>query len=293
MRRGGGVKPADLALGPVWLILLVAYVGASLWTLAASFTNSRSLPSQHFIGLAQYRRLWLGARWPAALEHLLLFAVGLLVFTLAAGVVLALVLDRARRGEGLFRTVFLYPAAVSFVVTGLVFQWLMNPQLGLQAMLDRLGATGIRLDWASHPRTVLLALVVAGGWQGSGLVMAITLASLRSINPEILSAARIDSVPGWRIYAQVVLPMIRPALLSAGLIVAVNAVRVYDLVVAFTHGGPGTASDMPSLYIMDYLFLRQNIALACAASVSLLALVGLAVLAVQTMQRLAAPAART
>ncbi len=278
------VQPTDLALSPVWLIVTIVYVGSALWTAVLSFTSSRSLPTYRFAGLAQYRRLWLGARWPAALSHLLVFGAGLLLVSLALGVLLAILLDRAKGLSGLFRTIFLYPAAVSFVVTGLVWQWMMNPEFGLQTALRPVGLGGLRLDWASHPNTVILALVIAGAWQGAGLVMVIVLASLRGVNPEIWHAARVDGIPTWRIYASVVLPMIQPALMTAALMVSVSIVKVYDLVVAFTHGGPGTSSDMPSLYIMDYLFLRQNIALACAASTSLLLLVAAAALLVRLVQ---------
>jgi glucose/mannose transport system permease protein len=279
------IQSADLALSPVWLIVAVVYVGSTLWTAVLSFTSSRSLPTYSFIGLAQYRRLWLGARWPASLIHLLFFGAGLLAASMALGVLLAILLDRAKGMAGLFRSIFLYPAAVSFVVTGLVWQWMMNPEFGLSGVLRLAGVSGIHLDWPSHPDTVILALVVAGAWQSAGLVMAIVFASLRGINPEIWSAAQVDGIPTWRIYAFIMLPMIRPALATTVLLISVSIVKVYDLVVAFTQGGPGTSSDMPSLYIMDYLFLRQNIALACAASTSLLGLIAVAVLLLQLAQR--------
>jgi glucose/mannose transport system permease protein len=174
------------------------------------------------------------------------------------------------RGENALRVAFLFPCSASFIVTGLIWQWLMNPMLGIQHTIREWGWTSFTFDWASRPGTALLAVSVAGVWQAAGMVMAILLASLRRIDGDIWHAARIDGIPAHRVYRSIIIPQLAPTMASLAVIQLVGVVKVYDLVVALTQGGPGTASDMPTLYVMDYLFVRQNVGLASAASVFML-----------------------
>ncbi len=258
---------------PIWLLVAIVYVGPLVWTIALSFTASRTLPTAQFVGLAQYRRLWASERWLEALAHLSVYGVMFVGVSVGLGLALAILIDQRVRGEAALRAAFLFPSAASLVVTGLVWQWIMNPMLGLQHAVRAWGWSGFTFDWATRPATAIFALVIAGVWQASGIVMAILLASLRRIDPEIWSAARIDGVPTHRVYASIIVPQLIPALLSVTVLLLVAVIKVYELVVALTRGGPGTASDMPALFVMDYLFLRQNVGLACAASVVLLAIV--------------------
>jgi len=259
-----------IALSPMALTVIVAYVGAALWTLRISLTSSRTFPSGGYIGLAQYQRLFDNERWMLSLHNLALYGVLFIVACLAIGFLLAVFIDQRVRGEGVLRTVFLYPYAMSFVATGLVWQWLLTPGDGIDGALRAWGWHGLQLDWIVRQDMVMYTIVIATVWQASGLVMALMLAGLRGIDPDIWKAARLDGIPAWRVYAQVVLPMLWPTIATVLLLLSTAVVKLYDAVVAMTQGGPGTASEVPTKFIMDHLFLRSNVGLASAGAVVLL-----------------------
>jgi glucose/mannose transport system permease protein len=236
------------------------------WTLWISFTSSRMLPVNNFVGLQQYERLLADSRWQISTLNLLVYGWLLIGISLLLGLLLAVALDRKVRSESAFRTIFLYPQGMSFIVTGLIWQWMMNPSLGLQRTAHDLGWTGARLDWIVDPDLALYVVVVAGVWQASGLVMAILLAGLRGVDAELWNAARVDGVPAWRFYLHVAIPLLRPMLITAAVLLSIAGVKVYDLVVAMTNGGPGIATEVPAKFVMEYLFRRANIGLATAAS---------------------------
>ena len=247
-----------IALLPMALTVLVAYVGAALWTLRTSFTASRTFPSDTFIGAAQYVRLFDNERWLISLNNLAVYGVLFIVACMLLGFLLAAFIDQNVSGEGFLRTVFLYPYAMSFVATGLVWQWMLAP------------GAGLGLDWIVDQEMVIYTIAIAAVWQASGLVMALMLAGLRGVDPEIYKAARLDGIPAWRVYLQIVLPMLGPTIATVFLLLCTAVVKLYDAVVAMTGGGPGTASEVPAKFIMDHLFLRSNIGLASAGAVTLL-----------------------
>jgi glucose/mannose transport system permease protein len=261
---------AKIAALPMVLTVLVVFVGCSLWSVVYSFTNSGSLPSGKFVGLAQYERLFKTARFVGSAENLAMYGVLSLVFTMIVGFLLAVLMDQKIRFENTFRTVLLYPFALSFIVTGLVWQWIMNPNYGIQKVAFDLGFTNFRFDLLTDSHTVIYGLVIAGLWQGTGFVMVLMLAGLRSIDDEIWKAARIDGIPAWRTYLQIVLPMMRGVVITTLVIVGSGIVRLYDLVVALTQGGPGFASDVPAKYVYDYMFARGNLGQGLAASTMML-----------------------
>lgn len=258
------------AMLPLAVTVLFAYVGTVGWSVWISFTSSRTLPSSNFVGLAQYERLFETERWIVSLHNVVIFGVLFIVACLVIGFLLAVFIDQKVAGEGALRTIFLYPYAMSFVATGLVWQWMLNPQLGLQSTMRGLGWDSFTFDWIVSQDKVIYAVVIAAVWQASGLVMALLLAGLRGIDDSLWKAARIDGIPRWRVYVSIVLPMLGPAIATAFVLLAVGVVKVYDVVVAMTQGGPGTASEVPAKFIMDYLFQRANIGLASAASTVLL-----------------------
>jgi glucose/mannose transport system permease protein len=258
-----------LALLPMALTAIVAYLGAALWTMRISLSASRTFPSGAFVGLAQYQRLFDNERWMLSLHNLAVYGALFVLACLAIGILLALCIDRQVRGEGLFRTLFLYPYAMSFVATGVVWQWLLTPGDGLDGSLRALG-WNLHLDWIVRQDMAIGTIVLATVWQASGLVMALVLAGLRGIDPDIWKAARLDGIPPWRVYARIVLPMLWPTLATVLLLLATAVAKLYDAVVAMTQGGPGTASEVPAKFIMDHLFLRSNVGLASAAAVVLL-----------------------
>ena len=266
--------PAILALVPAAAVVIVVYLGCMLWTVRLSFTSSKLLPTLDFVGLDQYRRLFANARFLISAENLLIFGVLFLAGCLALGFLLAVFIDQQVRAEGVFRTVFLYPHAMSFIVTGLVWQWFLNPTLGLQKLVRDAGFPTFTFDWLVNREMVVYTLVIAGIWQSSGLVMAILLAGLRGVDQDIWKATRVDGIPTWRVYLSIVLPLLRPMLITATVLLAIAVVKVYDLVVAMTGGGPGIASEVPAKFVMDHLFQRGNVGLATAcASVMLVTVI--------------------
>jgi glucose/mannose transport system permease protein len=266
------------ALLPMALTAIVGYLGSVLWSLKISLTNSRSFPSDHFVGLAQYARLFDNERWLLSLHNLALYGVLFIGACMLIGFLLAVFIDQNVSGEGVLRTVFLYPYAMSFVATGLVWQWMLTPGGGIGQALRQLGFSGFQFDWIIDQDLVMVTIVIATVWQASGLVMAMMLAGLRGIDGEIWQAARLDGIPAWRVYVSIVLPMMGPTIATVFLLLSTVVVKLFDAVVAMTQGGPGTASEVPAKFIMDNLFGRANIALASAGAIMLLVPV-LAVLA--------------
>ncbi len=258
------------ALLPMATTVLVAYLGTVLWSLKVSMTNSRTFPSDEFVGLAQYERLFDNDRWMLSLQNLAVYGVLFILACMLIGFLLAVFIDQKVMGEGALRTVFLYPYAMSFVATGLVWQWMLNPGNGIQQAVRQMGFENFTFEWIIDQDMVIYTIVIATVWQASGLVMAMMLAGLRGIDEEIWKAARIDGIPAWRVYVSIVLPMLGPTVATVFVLLFTAVVKVFDSVVSMTQGGPGTASEVPAKFIMDHLFGRANIALASAGSIVLL-----------------------
>ncbi|AVF05533.1 MULTISPECIES: carbohydrate ABC transporter permease [Devosia] len=262
--------PAKIAALPMMATVLVVFIGCTIWTVYYSFTNSRLLPSGDFIGFEQYERLFGTSRWNVSVWNLVTYGAMSLVFTLGFGFLLAVLMDQKIRFESAFRTIMLYPFALSFIVTGLVWQWIMNPTLGLQGTMRNLGWESFTFDWIANPRMVLFALLIAGLWQGVGFCMVLMLAGLRGVDEEIWKAARVDGIPTWRTYISVVIPMMRGVLVTAVVLIGSGIVRLYDLVVALTNGGPGISSEVPAKYVYNYMFGAGNIGQGLAAATMML-----------------------
>lgn len=252
------------------LTATVVFVGGTLWTVFYSFTRSRMLPNEKFVGLDQYERLWGTSRWLIAIENLLIYGVCMLVASLVIGFVLAAMLDQKIRFEDAFRTIFLYPFALSFVVTGLVWQWILNPDFGVERIVRSLGWSGFTFDPLYNADIVIYGILIAAIWQGSGFVMCLMLAGLRGIDEDIWKAARVDGIPMWKTYLFIVIPMMRPVFITTLVIIAASIIKVYDLVVAQTSGGPGISSEVPAKYVYDTMFQSQNLAQGFAASTMML-----------------------
>ena len=261
---------AKIAAVPMVLTTLVVFVGGTLWTVLYSFTNSKLLPRLEFVGFDQYRRLWSTDLWNAAIWNLAFYGVLSLIFTISMGFVLAVLLDQKIRFEDTFRTIMLYPFALSFIVTGLVWQWILNPEMGIQEVVRRMGFESFTFDPLHNPNTVLYGLLIAGLWQGTGFTMCLMLAGLRGIDEDIWKAARVDGIPKWKTYLFVVIPMMRPVFITTLVIVAAGIIKLYDLVVAQTSGGPGNASQVPAMYVYRYMFTAQNLGQGFAASTMML-----------------------
>lgn len=261
---------AKIASLPMIATALVIFVGCTLWTVVYSFTRSGMLPRLQFVGLDQYDRLWSTPRWWTSIENLAVYGILSLVLTMALGFFLATLLDRKVRGEDAFRTIFLYPFALSFIVTGLAWQWILNPDYGIQGVVRGLGWESFSFDPLNDQDIVIYGILIAGLWQGTGLVMCIMLAGLRGIDEDIWKAARVDGIPTWKTYVRIIIPMMRPVFVTTLVLVASGIIKLYDLVVAQTGGGPGGASEVPAKYVMDMMFAAQNLGQGFAASTMML-----------------------
>jgi glucose/mannose transport system permease protein len=261
---------AMLALLPAFLVMLVVYVGSTCWTVWMSFTSSRMLPNNNFVGLRNYEVLFNNDRWIVSVHNLVIFGVLFVLASLVLGFLLAIAIDQKVRAEDTLRSMFLYPYSMSFVVTGLVWQWLLNPTHGIQKLVRGWGFPDFKFDWIVQQETAIYCLVFAGVWHAAGLVMAIMLAGLRGIDEDIWKATRIDGLPPWRVYLSIVIPMMGASFATAAVLLSTSVVRLYDLAVSMTNGGPGLASEVPAKFVMDHLFERGNIGLATAAASTML-----------------------
>jgi glucose/mannose transport system permease protein len=269
---------AKIASIPMVLTALVIFIGCTLWTIFYSFTKSKLLPKMDFVGFDQYERLWGTRRWLVSIENLLIYGSLSLVFSLVIGFLLAALLDQKIRFEDTFRTILLYPFALSFIVTGLVWQWILNPDFGVQHAVRSLGWESFTFDPLYDADIVIYGVLIAGLWQGTGLVMCLMLAGLRGIDEDIWKAARVDGISMWKTYLFIVIPMMRPVFITTIVIITSGIVRVYDLIVAQTGGGPGIASEVPAKYVYDYMFQSQNLGQGFAASSIMLLTVAIIVI---------------
>jgi glucose/mannose transport system permease protein len=261
---------SKIAALPMIFTAIGVFVIATLWTVYHSFTSSRMLPKNEFVGLDQYERLWNSDRWYLSIENLAIYGICSLIFSLFIGFMLAALLDQKTRFENTFRTIFLYPFALSFIVTGLVWQWILNPDYGVEKIVRSLGFDSFVFNPLYNADIVIYGILVAGLWQGTGFIMCLMLAGLRGIDQEIWKAARIDGIPMWKTYIQIVIPMMRPVFITTLVIIAAGIIKVYDLVVAQTSGGPGLSSEVPAKYVYDYMFSAQNLGQGFAASTMML-----------------------
>ena len=255
-----------IVLGPTLLCALLFIYGFIVWTAWLSFTESRLLPRYEFAGLIQYVRLFESERWWTALTNLGLFACLFIGLCMVAGLLLAILLDQRIRAEGFLRAVYLYPMALSFIVTGTVWRWILNPGLGFQHLMRQIGFESFTFDWIVTPGMSIYAVAIAGVWQSTGFVMALFLAGLRGVDDAIIKAAQVDGAGPVRIYTRIVIPSLRPVFFSALIILAHIAIKSFDLVMALTGGGPGFSSDLPAIFMYTFAFNRNQIGLGAASA---------------------------
>jgi glucose/mannose transport system permease protein len=246
------------------------YIVGIAFTFYWSFTSSRLFPNYDFVGLDQYRRLWASDRWLVAVNNIWLFGLLSIGGNMAFGYLLAIFMDQRIRQEDTLRSIFLYPFAMSLIVTGLIWQWMLDPNLGIEQTIHGLGWESFHFSPLVDPNTAIYGLVIAGIWQGSGVTMAILLAGLRGVDAEIWKAAKVDGIPTWRTHLFIILPMMGGAVATAFVLQCVSVVRVYDLIVAMTGGGPGISTNMPAVYVIDMITSSQNVGQGMAAATMML-----------------------
>jgi glucose/mannose transport system permease protein len=240
------------------------------WTFYLSLSDSAQLPSYGYVGLENYVKLFANKRWNIAYSNLFFFSFFYVLGTMAVGLLLAILIDQRVRGESAWRTIFLYPLAVSFVVTGLVWSWLYDPTVGIEAMVKALGWTSFKFAWIKDRNLAIYPVIFTGIWQASGFAMALFLAGLRSIDQDLVKAAQIDGAGVLRTYFKVLLPVIGPIFIAVAVIMLQFAIKTYDLVWSMTSGGPGVSTTFPAIYVYDLMFQRGQIAGGAAAAIMML-----------------------
>ncbi len=263
-----------LVIAPSFVLGFAFIYGLMIWNGVLSMTGSRMLPNyENFVGLDQYAALWEMDRWYVALKNLGIFSVLYVGGSMAVGMVLAIFLDQKIRAEGWLRTIFLYPMALSFIVTGTAWKWILNPSDGLQKLMHDLGWTSFNFDWLVQSDYAIYCVVIAGIWQSAGFAMALFLAGLRGIDDSIIKAAQIDGASLPLIYWRIILPILRPVVFSTILVLSHLSIKSFDLVMALTAGGPGYATDVPATFMYTMSFTRGQIGLGAASATMMLATV--------------------
>ena len=266
-----------IVLAPSFVLVLVFVYGFNLWTFFLSFTNSKAFASTKLVGLANYVKMWdwtfetdPPSNWHTALVNMVIFGGLYVAFCLALGLLLAILLDQKIRGEGILRPIYLYPLALSFIVTGTAWKLFLDPRIGLEKAVHDWGWTSFHFDWVVNPRMMIYCVAIAGVWQSSGFVMAMFLAGLRGVDSEIIKAAQIDGATPYATYRRIIIPMMRPVFLSAIIILTHLAIKSYDLVLSVTGKNPGGAAELPSTFMYSFTFTRNQMAIGSTSAVIML-----------------------
>ena len=267
-----------LVLSPSVAMVFVFVYGFILFTVYVSFTDSRILPfvgksgrpAYDLIGLSNYQKLFQLSHWEISLVNMGVFASLYILFCTVIGLFLAILLDQKIRGEGVLRPLYLYPMALSFIVTGTAWKWFLDPGIGVESIIHSWGWETFSFDWIKNRNFAIYTIVMAAVWQTSGFVMAMFLAGLRGIDNEILKAAQIDGASNWNLYRRIIIPQLRPAFLSAFVILAHLAIKTFDLVIAMTGGGPGRATELPATFMYSYTFSRNQMGIGASSAVIML-----------------------
>lgn len=262
-----------IVLAPSFVAILVFVYGFIGWTAWISLTKSKLMPRYEIDGLIQYQRLFAAPRWDVAMSNLFIFGGLFIVISMVIGLILAIFLDQKIRAEGVLRTIYLYPMALSLIVTGTAWKWILNPGLGIQQVVRGWGFQGFTFDWLIKPEMAIYTVVIAAVWQASGFVMALFLAGLRSVDTEIIRAAQVDGIPNHRIYSAIIIPTMAPIFLSAFIVLAHLAIKAFDLVIALTNGGPGYATDLPATYMYAMAFSRGDLGQAAASAMVMMGVI--------------------
>jgi glucose/mannose transport system permease protein len=259
-----------IVLAPSFAISLLFVYGFIIYSGIISFSSSRMLPKTDFIGISNYTKLWKTLNWQVALDNLAIFGILYIVICGTLGLFIAILLDQKIRIEGFLRPLFLYPMALSFIVTGTAWKWFLNPGLGLEKLAHDWGFENFKFDWLINSDMAIYTIVIAAVWQSSGFVMAMFLAGLRGIDSEQLKAAQLDGASSFQLYRRIIIPQLGPVFLSAFVVLSHLAIKSYDLVIALTGGGPGRSTQLPATFMYDYTFTRNQMGVGAASAMIML-----------------------
>ncbi|GAB4181605.1 MAG: sugar ABC transporter permease [Roseiflexaceae bacterium] len=289
---------ALLMIAPSVVAIAVFVYGFIGWTGIVSLTRWEGLsqPSYEFIGLTNYAEVFNTGRFQTNVRNMIVFTAFFLVACLVIGLMLAVFLDSRIKGESFFRSVFIFPMALSFIVTGVVWQWLFAPgnytgtppdPTGINLLLQKAGLANLMTGWTTDASVVpgtrieglrtrlglpmaMIPVVIAAVWQMSGFTMAMYLAGLRGISDEIKEAARVDGASEWQIFREIILPLLQPVTLSAVIILGHISLKIFDLIVTMTGGAPGNNTEVPGLYMYEITFKANKFAEGAAVAMVML-----------------------
>jgi len=256
-----------LLLSPTFVVMVVFIYGFIFWTIYISMTDSKLMPNYRFVGLEQYLILFKEPRWWVAIKNLFIFSFLFVLLCVVSGLILAILLDQKIKGENVLLTIYLSPMAVSLIVTGVAWKWILNPELGVERFMQQLGFINFKFRWLVDPNMAIYTVVIAAVWQATGYAMALFLAGLRAIDNSLIEAAKVDGANMFQIYTRVIIPCLKPAFLSCVVILTHIAIKTFDLVMALTKGGPGYATDVPATFMYAFAFNRGRLALGAASAV--------------------------
>jgi glucose/mannose transport system permease protein len=262
-----------IVVAPSFLIILIFVYGFIAYTGYLSLTDSKMLPSYNIIGFGNYERLWKLPHWWRAISNLAIFASLYIIICSVLGLALAILLDQKIRAEGLLRPIYLYPMALSFIVTGTAWKWFLDPGIGLENTMHLWGWESFSFTWIKDRNYAIYCVVIAAVWQSSGFIMAMFLAGLRGVDNEIIKAAQIDGASPFMTYRRIIIPLMRPVFLSAFVVLAHLAIKAYDLVIALTGGGPGQATELPATFMYSYTFTRNSMGIGASSAIVMLAMI--------------------
>ena len=280
-----------LILLPSIILLAIFVYGFIGWTTRVSLSKWDGItPDYTWVGLTNFTNLFTTAggisarRFQIDLWNTFFFTVAFLLLCVSVGLMLAILLDQKVRFEGLFRTIYLFPMALSFVVTGVIWQWIFAPGTtnrlrGVNALLDAIGLSGLQWKWYTSTESIgpfhlaLIPVIIAASWQMIGYTMAMYLAGLRGIPEEVREAARVDGATETQIYRRVIMPMLRPITLSALIILGHISLKIFDLIYTMTGKGPGFVTDVPGIFMFETTFQGNHYAQGAAISMVMLVMV--------------------
>ncbi|MGD2164822.1 MAG: sugar ABC transporter permease [Anaerolineae bacterium] len=285
---------AFLMVLPSILLIAVFVYGFIGWTATVSLSNWDGVtPDYSWAGLDNFQRLFGGGsiearRFSIDLWNTFFFTLFFLVGCVVFGLLLAILLDQNVRAEGIFRTIYLFPMSLSFVVTGVVWQWIFAPGAGdrlrgVNALLHNLGLDALRWRWYTETKSVgpfhvaLVPVVIAAAWQLTGYTMAMYLAGLRAIPDELREAARVDGASEFDLYRRIMLPLLRPITLSALIVLGHISLKIFDLVYTMTGKGPGFVTDVPGIFMFETTFQGNHYSQGAAISMIMLFMVALVI----------------
>jgi glucose/mannose transport system permease protein len=267
MRNRLQIYTPQFILAPSVIALAVCLYGFVAYTFYLSLTNSRILPSNEFVGLANYAKLWGLQSWWGVVGNWALFTLCYIALGTLIGLFLAVLLDQRLRGLAVFRPIFIYPMALSFIVSGTVWKWLLDPAIGIEDTIHMWGWERFAFHWIKDRDYAIFGVVLAALWQSVGLVMAIFLAALHRVDNQLIQAAQIDGASTTTIYRRIAIPTLWPVVVGVVVVLGNFSIKTYDLIIALTAGGPGRATEFPSSFMYAYTYGRNEMGLGASSAI--------------------------